>query len=82
MTEMAAENQELEVVEESDFEVELDFETRVSRLMEMIESDPSVRDRMMCEMYIAFTDFERMTRTMALNGGPMQMIKAILKGGG
>lgn len=74
--------QELTVaVDNTATEDEPDFEERVNRLMQMIATDPAVRDRMMCEMYIAFTDFERMTRTMALNGGPMQMLKAMLKGG-
>jgi hypothetical protein len=71
--------EEIEVVEGEAVEPsEMPFEIRVDRLMGMIQEDSSVRDRMLCEMYIAFTDFERFTRTMAQNGGPMAMLKAMM----
>lgn len=76
-------NNDLEIIDPEPEDVqEPDFETRVNKLMAMIAEDGNVRDRMLCEIYIAFTDFEQMTRTMALNGGPMAMIKAMMKGGG
>lgn len=71
---------EMEMQVEPGTEVEPTFEERVSKLMGMIAEDDSVRDRMLCEIYIAFTDFERMTRTMAANGGPIAMLKAVMGG--
>ena len=65
-------------VAEVETPTEDDFHVRVDRLIEMQKEDPEVQMRMLAEMYVFVTDFERMARTMALNGGPMQMLKAML----
>lgn len=54
------------------------FEDRVDALMAKIAEDPTVRDRMMCELYIFISDFDTFTRTMAANGGPMAMLKMVM----
>lgn len=54
------------------------FENRVEKLMAQIAEDPTVRDRMMCELYIFISDFDTFTRTMAANGGPMAMLKMVM----
>lgn len=72
--------EEVEVVEGE--VVSTDFETRVQRLLDMMESDPRVRDRMLCEMYIGFSDMDKAMRTVALNGGPLKMLKAMMGKGG
>lgn len=76
MTETLDEVEHVEVSEVID--PEPSFEERVEKLMGRIAEDDSVRDRMLCEIYVAFTDFERMTRTMAANGGPIAMLKAMM----
>ncbi len=65
-------------VEHPDTPADADFATRVARLVQMQKDDPEVQMTMLAEMYVFVTDFERMARTMALNGGPMQMIKAMM----
>lgn len=57
---------------------ELPFDERVNRLLTMMRDDPGVRDRMLCEIYIGFTDMERGMRTMMQNGGPVAMLKAMM----
>lgn len=57
------------------------YNERVAKLMAMIETDPTIRDRMLCEIYIALADFDKMARTMALNGGPIKMLKLMMRGG-
>lgn len=55
-----------------------DYQARVERLLGMIENDPAVRDRMLCEIYIGFMEMDRAMRSVALNGGPMAMLKALM----
>lgn len=55
------------------------FEQRVNRMLEMIQNDPEVRDRMLVEMYLALTDMERVTRAM-MEKGPMKMFAKSLIG--
>lgn len=74
MTEILEENVQAESIEV----VPDEFETRVMRLLGMIETDPSTRDRMQVEMYLALTDMERMMRTMMESGGPIAMLKAMM----
>ena len=62
--------------------IPVDFEQRVQRLMGMIETDSTVRDRMLCEIYIGFSDMDRAMRTVALNGGPFKMLRAMMGKGG
>ena len=71
----------LEVVAEIEDESEPSFEDRVERLMSMIQTDASVRDRMLCEIYVAFTDMDRAMRAMMESGGPMKMMMNMMKGG-
>lgn len=73
-----------ETVAESQLEViepaaeENDFRERVEKLLARIEEDPKTRDIMLVEMYLAFTDFELMMRTMQHNGGPIAMLKMMM----
>ena len=71
-----------EVQPESVEVVELSFEQRVDRLVEMQLEDPTVTARMLAEMYIFVNEFERAQRTMMEGGGPMAMLKMLMKGGG
>lgn len=57
---------------------ELPFDERVNRLLSMMNQDSGIRDRMLCEIYIGFTDMERGMRTMMQNGGPVAMLKAMM----
>lgn len=59
-------------------EPEPDFATRVDKLVAMQSENPEVGMRMLAEMYIFVSDFERSARTMAMNGGPMAMLKAMM----
>lgn len=59
-----------------------DFASRVDRLVEKQKEDPEIGMRILAEMYIFMSDFERAQRTLMEMGGPMQMIKAMMKRGG
>ncbi len=39
-------------------ENENEFETRVSRILSMIEDDPKVRDRVLVELYVTVAEFK------------------------
>lgn len=77
----AVENEtiELELVESAEV-IPSDYQERVERLMGMMEADSTVRDRMLAEIYIGFTEMDRAMRTMAMHGGPLKMLRAMMGG--
>lgn len=83
MSETELEPVEVEEVQPEAVEVvELSFEERVERLVQMQLEDPTVTARMLAEMYIFVNEFERAQRTMMESGGPMAILKMMMKGGG
>lgn len=57
------------------------FNARVDRLLEMIAEDPTVRDRMLAELYINFANVELMFRqiTQTLQEvGPAGLFKSMM----
>lgn len=61
------------------------FEARVRTLMGMIADDPSIRDRILCELYVtvsefgdSFRQFESQMNTL----GPAGLLKAMMGGRG
>lgn len=74
MSDTELESIEVEVIEV----VSDDFESRVEKLLALIQQDDGTRDRMMVEMYLALTDLERGMRTMIQHGGPMGILKAMM----
>lgn len=62
-----------------------EFEKRVSILMGMIEDDSSVRDRMLCELYVTVSEFSTSFRgfeAQMAKMGPAGFLKAMLGRGG
>lgn len=65
----------------SEVSPENDFDSRVARLMQMIEDDPRNRDRMIAELYVTVSEFGDEFRNMMEqmnNLGPAGFMKAIL----
>lgn len=61
---------------------EPDFETQVLRVLQLIEDDPANRDRVLAEVYVFISSFERNFRIMQaslMNIGPREMLKAMFK---
>lgn len=64
-------------------EDENEFETRVSRLLEMIETDPKIRDRVLVELYVTVAEFKAEFDAMAdqfQDLGPKAIFK-MMRGG-
>lgn len=62
-----------------------EYDQRVARLLGMIEQDPTVRDRMICEMYVTLAEFSEQIRgaqAMMSEVGPRAFISAMFGRGG
>lgn len=56
------------------------FEERISRLLEMVEENPAIRDRMLCEMYVTISEFSesfRMIQAQMQAMGPKAMLSML-----
>ena len=57
-----------------------EFDTRVNRLLGMIAEDPSLRDRMLTEMYVTLSEFQAQFAEMQDNMekiGPRALFKSM-----
>lgn len=63
---------------------EEEYTARVLRIMALIEADPTMRDRVLCEIYVTLAEFSEQFRTMEAqmkNMGPGGILK-MLRGKG
>ena len=65
-------------------EEEDEFQARVNRLLEMVDEDPRVRDRMLAEVYVTVAEFQAQFRAMqedVQRMGPRAVLKSMFGGG-
>lgn len=78
-------DQNHEIIEGVAIEIEENpFQERVDRLMSMMSEDDSIRDRLLCEVYINISEFvEKLNEIddQMRKIGPAGMMRIIMKGG-